>query len=179
METYREHPRHCKLRRYGVELCGMVGKDVARHQRRPTLRCEPLLDVVLLQRSKPKKFLPRSHVKRVSLVCSSRGPVSEGGHLSPRLPNCHLGWDLRLLHSLFPIGPVNLGGFCCGEPQCRIRVYPQATQHYLTHSWVKINLYNPPFNLDLGIQHTPPYHLGLSPNFTGELPWVCMPYQVL
>ena len=53
METYRKHPRHCMLRRYGVELCGTVGKDVVRHQSRPTSCyeercCEPLLDVVLL-----------------------------------------------------------------------------------------------------------------------------------
>ena len=46
----------------------------------------------------------------------------------------------------------------------------------LTPSWVKINLYNPPFNLDLGIPHTPPYHLGVSPDFIGELLWACMPY---
>ena len=30
MDTYCEHPRHCELRRYGVGLCGMVGKDVVR-----------------------------------------------------------------------------------------------------------------------------------------------------
>jgi hypothetical protein len=53
MDTYRGHPRHSKLRRYRVGLHGMVGKDVARHQSRPTSRCEercwePLLDVVLL-----------------------------------------------------------------------------------------------------------------------------------
>ena len=34
-------------------------------------------------------------------------------------------------------------------------------------------------NIYRGILHTPPYHLGLSPDFTGELPGVCMPYQVL
>ena len=53
METYRKHPRNCKLRRYGVELHGIVGKDDKRHQSRPTFHCEerccePLLDVVLL-----------------------------------------------------------------------------------------------------------------------------------
>ena len=36
-----------------------------------------------------------------------------------------------------------------------------------------------PSSIYRGILHTPPYHLGLSPNFTGELPGVCMPYQVL
>ena len=43
-------------------------------------------------------------------------------------------------------------------------------QNHLTHSPVQINPYNPPFKLNLGIQHTPPYHLGLSPDFTSELP---------
>ena len=52
-------------------------------------------------------------------------------------------------------------------------------QNYLTHSLFKIISYNPPFKLDLGIPHTPPYHLGLSPDFTGELLGVCMPYQLL
>ena len=36
-----------------------------------------------------------------------------------------------------------------------------------------------PSNFYQGISHTPPYHLGLSPDFTNELPRVCMPYQVL
>jgi hypothetical protein len=31
METYRGHPRQCKLQRYKVGLHGMVGKDVASH----------------------------------------------------------------------------------------------------------------------------------------------------
>ena len=51
--------------------------------------------------------------------------------------------------------------------------------NHLTHFQVKINPHNPPFNLDLGIPHTPPYNLGLSPDFTNELPGVCIPYQVL
>ena len=96
METYQECPRHCKLRISRVELRGMVGKDDVRHQSRPTSRCEerccePLLDVVLLRRCQTRMLLPRSHVKRVSPVLGSRGPVSEGGHLSLRLPHCHLG----------------------------------------------------------------------------------------
>ena len=53
------------------------------------------------------------------------------------------------------------------------------TQLPLTQSPVKVNPKNPPFNLDLGNSHTPPYHLRLSIEFTGELPRVCMPYQVL
>ena len=134
METYREHPRHCKLRRYGVELSGTVGKDDVRHQRRPTSRfeerrCEPLLDVILLRRFQTRMILPRSHVKRVSLVWSSCGLVCEGGHLSPCLPNCNLEWDLRLLHSLLPSGSVTLGVFCCCEPQSRTQVCPQEAQH--------------------------------------------------
>ena len=73
METYREHPRHCNLRRYEVELHGTMGKDAARYQNRPTLCyeekcCEPLLHVVLLRRYQTRMLLPRSHVKRVSLV---------------------------------------------------------------------------------------------------------------
>ena len=51
--------------------------------------------------------------------------------------------------------------------------------NHLTHSQVNINPSNPPFKLYLRIPHTPPYHLGLDPKFTGELPGVCMPYQVL
>ena len=133
METYREHPRHCKIQRYEMELCGTVGKDAVRHQRRPTLHCEerccePLLDVILLQRCQIRMFLPRSHVKRVSLVRSSYGPISEGGYLSPHLPNCHLKWDLMMLWSLLSIRPVTLGGFYCCEPQRWTSVCPQAAQ---------------------------------------------------
>ena len=64
----------------------------------------------------------------------------------------------------------------------------------LNHLWLipewRLTLKIPPLNLTWsnhqlpskfyrGISHTPPYHLGLSPDFTGELPGVCMPYQVL
>ena len=53
MEIYRERPRRCKLRRCAVDLHGSVGKDVVRHQSRPTSRyeercCETLLDFILL-----------------------------------------------------------------------------------------------------------------------------------
>ena len=57
--------------------------------------------------------------------------------------------------------------------------YHVLDQNHLTHSRVKINPYNPPFKLELGISHTPPYHLGLSPDFASDLLGVCMPYQVL
>ena len=64
----------------------------------------------------------------------------------------------------------------------------------LNHLWLnpelRLTLTIPPLNLTWsnhqlpskfyrGISHTPPYHLGLSPDITSELPWVCMPYQVL
>ena len=141
METYREHPRHCKLWRYGARLHGMVGKDATRHQSRPTscyevICCEPLLDFVLLRRCMTRMLLPRSHVKRVSLVRGFRGPVSEGGHLSPRLPHCHLGWDLRLLCSLLPSRLVTLRSLCCYEPQIQTRVSPRAVQH----TFIELNL---------------------------------------
>ena len=62
------------------------------------------------------------------------------------------------------------------------------------HLWLdlksRLTLTIPPLNLTWsnhqlpssiyrGLLHTPPYHLGLSPDFTSELPGVCMPYQVL
>ena len=78
---------------------------------------------------------------------------------------------------------------------------PWATKNHVpkpcarpNHLWLdlksRLTLTIPPLNLNWsnhqlssnfyrGISHTPPYHLGLSPNFTGELPEVCMPYQVL
>ena len=53
--------------------------------------------------------------------------------------------------------------------------YHVQDQNHLTHSRVKINPYNPPFKFDLGISHTPPYHLGLSLDFTIELPgYACL-----
>ena len=73
METYHEHPRHCKLRRYGVGLHGTVGKVAARHQSRPTSCCKercckPLLDVILLRRCQTRMLLLRSHVEREGLL---------------------------------------------------------------------------------------------------------------
>ena len=140
METYREHPRHCKLWIYGVELRSTMGKDATRHQSRPTSYCEerccePLLDGVLLQRCQTRMLLPRSHVKRLSLVRGSRGLVSEGGHLISCLPHYHLWWDLRLLHSLLPSGLVTVRGFCYYEPQCQTRVCLGAAQQ-LSYPWV-------------------------------------------
>ena len=81
VETFREHPRHSELQRYGVELRGIVGKDVVKHQRRPTSHyeercCEPLLDVdrptaeilakevsskVPCEKGKPNVKVPWSH----------------------------------------------------------------------------------------------------------------------
>ena len=52
--------------------------------------------------------------------------------------------------------------------------YHVLDQNHLTHSQVKINPYNPPFKLDLGIPHTPPYHLGLSPDFTDYQGYACL-----
>ena len=137
MDTYHEHPRHCKLWRYEVELCGTVGKDAARHQSRPTSHCEercfePLLDVILLQRCQTRMLHPSSHVKRVSLLRGSHSPVSEGGHLSPCLPQCHLRWDLRLLHILFSSGLVTLRGFYCYEPQSQTRICSEPIQQHFT-----------------------------------------------
>jgi len=62
--------------------------------------------------------------------------------------------------------------------------------HTITLNRVKFNPTIPPLNLTwdihlppskfiTGNSSCPPYHLGLSPDFTGELPGVCMPYQVL
>jgi hypothetical protein len=99
-ETCREHSGHCKLRIYRVELRGMVGKDAAKHQRRPRSRCEerccePLLDAdhpaaeIL---AKEVSFeVPCEKGESGAKVRRSHGPISKGGHLSSRLPNCHLG----------------------------------------------------------------------------------------
>ena len=132
-ETYHEHPRHCKLWRYGVGLHAMEAKDDARNQSRPTSCCEeicfePLLDVILLQRCQTRMLLPRSHVKRVSKVWGSRDPVNKGGHLSPCLPHYHLGWDFKLLHSLLPSELVILRGFYFCEPQSWTQVFPRVVQ---------------------------------------------------
>lgn len=83
-----------------MELRGTVGKDATKHQRGPTSRyeercCEPLLDV-----DRPATEIPTKEVSSEvpcekgepgAKVRRSHSPVSEGGHLSPHLPNCHLG----------------------------------------------------------------------------------------
>ena len=83
-----------------MELRGTMGKDVAKHQRRPTSRCEerccePLLDVDHHAAEIPAKGvssrIPREKGESGAKVRRSHVPVSEGGHLSPHLPNCHLG----------------------------------------------------------------------------------------
>ena len=81
MEIYCEHPKHCKVRRYGVELCGTVGKDVAKHQRSPTScyeeRCyEPLSDA-----DHPAKEIQAKEV-------SSEDPC-EKGKPGPKVPWSH------------------------------------------------------------------------------------------
>ena len=82
-----------------MELHGTVGKDVAKHQRGPTSHCEerccePVLDVDHLVVEIPAKGVssevPYEKGESSVKVRRSHGPVSEGGHLSPRLPNCHL-----------------------------------------------------------------------------------------
>ena len=76
--------------RYGREGCC----------RRPTSCyeercCEPLLDVDCLAIEIPAKEVsfevPCEKGKSSAKVRRSHGPVNEGGHLSPCLPNYHLG----------------------------------------------------------------------------------------
>ena len=100
METCRERPRQCELRRYGVELRNTVGKDVVKHQRRPTSHCEERCCEPLLNDGHPAAEIPAKEVsskvpcgkgESSAKVRRSHGPINEGGHLSPRLPNCYLG----------------------------------------------------------------------------------------
>ena len=51
--------------------------------------------------------------------------------------------------------------------------------NHLTHSRVKINLYNPPSKFITRKPACPPSHLGLGLDFTNDLSWVHMPDHIL